>query len=255
MQEQEVRKLLKNVAAKKMSVEEATEELKELPFKDLGFAKVDLHRSLRCGFPEVVLCLGKKPDQVKKILQTLAKKSKETIIATKADATCFRQVEKVLPQARYSAQARLIIVDQKRSDRKGLAVVLSGGTADLPVAEEAALTAEAMGAKVERIYDVGAAGIHRLLHHQKKLHQATAIVVVAGMEGALASVVAGLVKAPVIGVPTSIGYGASFRGVAPLLTMLNSCAAGVAVVNIDNGFGAGYLAATINKLACEKRQH
>ena len=231
----------------KVSIEDALAQLASLPYEELGFAKIDHHRALRRGFPEVVFGQGKTPEQVAVITQRLAA-SADRVLVTKVDLDCFEAVRQLVPQAQYHPLARAITVDQATdaSPRPGI-MVLCAGTADIPVAEEAAVTAELMGNAVERSYDVGVAGVHRLLDHLPRLRQAKVVVVVAGMEGALPSVVSGLIAVPVIAVPTSIGYGASFGGLAPLLTMLNSCAAGVAVVNIDNGFGAGYLAAVINR--------
>ncbi|NLT94013.1 MAG: nickel pincer cofactor biosynthesis protein LarB [Clostridia bacterium] len=248
MQEKELRKLLEDLKAGTVEVDEAIQELKELPFKDLGFAKVDFHRELRQGHPEVVFCQGKTPEQVKDIVKVLAQRS-NNILATRADEEAYNAVKEVFPEAKYYKLARIIKVNEHREiTGKGTILVVSAGTADLPVAEEAVITAEAFGNKVERLYDVGVAGLHRLLANINKLNQARVIIVVAGMEGALASVVGGLVNVPVIAVPTSVGYGASFNGLSALLAMLNSCAAGVGVVNIDNGFGAARLASMINAL-------
>jgi len=219
--------------------------LSSLPYEDLGFAKPDSHRALRLGFPEVIFGQGKTPEQVAAIAERLAAHSAKLLI-TRASPECFSTVHTKLPEAVYNSMARTIILNRKPSPGKPGVMVLSGGTADVPVAEEAAVTAELMGSQVERSYDVGVAGIHRLLDQMERLRKARVLVVVAGMEGALPSVVGGLVSVPIIAVPTSVGYGANFQGLAPLLTMLNSCAAGVSVVNIDNGFGAGYLAALIN---------
>ncbi len=235
-----------------MSVEAAVESLRLLPYEDIGFAKVDHHRSLRDGFPEVVLGQGKSPEQVAAIASTLATRSGRVLV-TRAAPEAFAAVSDAAPDARYHEVARCITIERVELARSPGVAVLSAGTADIPVAEEAAVTADLMGSAVDRIYDVGVAGIHRLLDHIDRLQAARAIVVVAGMEGALPSVVGGLVGIPVIAVPTSVGYGASFRGLAALLGMLNSCAAGVSVVNIDNGFGAGYLAAVINRLALSER--
>ncbi len=236
------------VKAGQLSSQEAARRLALLPYEDLGFAKLDHHRELRRGFPEVVLGQGKSPEQIAAIAQKLAAQSQRLLI-TKVDADCYELVRERLPDAVYHPDARAITLDRlKGVSLKPGVMVVSGGTADIPVAEEAAITAELMGSQVERSYDIGVAGIHRLLDNLPRLRQARVLVVVAGMEGALPSVVSGLVSAPVIAVPTSIGYGASFQGIAPLLAMLNSCAAGVAVVNIDNGFGAGYIAALINSL-------
>jgi NCAIR mutase (PurE)-related protein len=248
VQERDLRKLLEDLKAGVIEVDTAIQELKDLPFKDLGFAKVDFHRELRQGHPEVVFCQGKTPEQIKEIVKVLAQRS-NNILATRADEEAYQAVKEVLPEAQYHKLARIVKVnEQKEITGKGTILVMSAGTADLPVAEEAVITAEAFGNKVERLYDVGVAGLHRLLANIDKLNQARVIIVVAGMEGALASVVGGLVNVPVIAVPTSVGYGASFHGLSALLTMLNSCAAGVGVVNIDNGFGAARLASVINAL-------
>jgi len=240
-----IARLLKEVKAGSLSIEEAMERLRGLPFEDLGFAKIDHHRSLRTGFPEVIYCAGKTPKQAAEIVARLASHNK-IVLATRASQEVYQEIARRFPKAQYHEIARLVIIGKpRRAARSKPVVVVSAGTADLPVAEEAAVVAEAMGRKVERLYDVGVAGLHRLLEYKETLFRAGAIVVVAGMEGALASVVGGLVKAPVIAVPTSVGYGASFQGLAALLAMLNCCAAGVAVVNIDNGFGAGYFATMI----------
>jgi NCAIR mutase (PurE)-related protein len=231
-------------------LDEALGRLRRLPYEDIGFAEVDHHRALRRGFPEVILGQGKSREQVVAIAERLAAQSDKLLI-TRVDVEIYRAVEERLPDAQYHVDARAITLDRRREPRWPGVAVLCAGTSDLPVAEEAAVTAELMGSEVERSYDVGVAGIHRLLDKWEGLRAARALVVVAGMEGALPSVVAGLVAAPVIAVPTSVGYGASFGGLAPLLAMLNSCAAGVAVVNIDNGFGAGYLAAVINRQSQE----
>ena len=247
MQTQKIKTLLNHVKSGKLSIEDALEKLRGLPFEDLGFAKVDHHRALRTGFPEVVYCAGKTPRQAAEIVARLAAHN-QVVIATRAAPEHYQAMADRFPKAVYHEVARVVVVGRpKRAARSKLVAVVSAGTADLPVAEEAAVVAEAMGRKVERLYDVGVAGIHRLLEHKAVLFGAGAIVVVAGMEGALASVVGGLVRAPVIAVPTSVGYGASFQGLAALLSMLNCCAAGVTVVNIDNGFGAGYFAALITQ--------
>lgn len=241
-----IRELMEQVRSGQVHPDEAVERLRSLPFEDLGFAKVDHHRTLRRGFPEVVLAEGKTPEQVARILQSLAARS-ELVIASRASAEQFEAVEAALPEAVYHDEARIIRVGpipEPAPDRAPVAVV-TAGTSDIPVAEEAAVTAELAACEVERIYDVGVAGIHRLLEHRERLTGAGAIVVVAGMEGALASVIGGLVDVPVIAVPTSVGYGAAFEGLAALLGMLNSCASGVVVVNIDNGFGAGRFASMI----------
>jgi len=229
-----------------LPVDEALERLRHLPYEDLGFASLDHHRALRKGFPEVVLGEGKTPEQVAAIAERLAANS-DRLLVTRASIDMYRAVKERVPDAAYHATARTITLDRSNDPRRPGVAVCCAGTSDVPVAEEAAVTAELMGSAVDRMFDVGVAGLHRLLDKLERLRAARALVVVAGMEGALPSVVAGLVSAPVIAVPTSIGYGASFRGLAPLLAMLNACAAGVAVVNIDNGFGAGYLAAVINR--------
>jgi len=231
------------------SVEGVLQILRDLPYQDIGFAKIDHHRPLRTGFPEVVLGRGKTLEQVSQIVAAMAGRGRPVLV-TKTDRDTYEGVVKRTPEATFNQLARSIIVPHPSpgTKREGV-VVLTAGTADLPVAEEAAVTAELMGSGVVRINDVGVAGLHRVLRSLPTLQQARVIVVVAGMEAAIAGVVAGLVSAPIIAVPTSVGYGASFEGLAALLGMLNSCAPGVAVVNIDNGFGAGYLAAQINQMA------
>ncbi len=239
--------LLARVKSGEVSVDDALAQLANLPYEDLGFAKLDHHRALRRGFPEVVFGPGKTAEQVATIVERLASHA-DKVLVTKVAEECFNAVRQHTPDAEYHPIARAITVNRaKDAPRRRGIMVLSGGTADITVAEEAALTAELMGNQVERSYDVGVAGVHRLLDHLPRLRQAKVVVVVAGMEGALPSVASGLVAVPVIAVPTSVGYGASFGGLAALLTMLNSCSAGVSVVNIDNGFGAGYLAALINR--------
>lgn len=230
-----------------VTIEQAVAQLRLLPYQDLGFAKIDHHRTLRRGFPEAVLGQGKTAAQVAAIVEQLAAQA-DKILVTRVDPECFALVQERVPQASYHPIARAISVDRaKEAPRHPGVMVISGGTADLPVAEEAAITAELMGNEVDRAYDIGIAGVHRLLDQLPRLRQAKVVVAVAGMEGALPSIVSGLIAAPVIAVPTSTGYGASFSGLAPLLAMLNTCSPGVAVVNIDNGFGAGYLAALINQ--------
>lgn len=238
--------LLEEVRAGVTGVDAALARLRILPYQDLGFAKVDQHRALRKGFPEVIYGYGKSPEQLVAIAQSLLAQEVPVLI-TRAEATAYTLVHQHIPDAVYHGVARAIVVDRRgeRRLRPGVLVV-TAGTADLPVAEEAALTAELMGSQADRLYDVGVAGVHRLLDHGERLQRARVIVAVAGMEGALPSVLGGLVAVPVIGVPSSVGYGAHLGGFAPLLTMLNTCAPGVCVVNIDNGFGAGYLAALIN---------
>ena len=242
-------KLLEEVKQGQLSIPQALNHLKSLPFRDLGFAKVDHHRPLRTGFPEVVLGQGKTPHQVSSICVELAQHS-EVVLVTRANNDMYEAVRSEIPNVHYDPVARLIVLDQRQlvEELPGITVV-SGGTADLPTAEEAVVTAQLMGSQVERIYDIGIAGVHRLFHHLPEIQEANVLVAVAGMEGALPSLIAGLVSCPVIAVPTSTGYGASLEGLTPLMAMLTSCAAGMAVVNIDNGFGAGYLAATINRLA------
>lgn len=247
MEIESIRNLLEEVKSGRTGINKAISTLRDLPFEDLGFAKVDHHRSLRNGFPEVVFGMGKTPGQIASIVESLIR-TDSNIMVTRADRHAFDEIKKITHDAVYHETARIIVIkkrDLKPSDT-GIAVV-TAGTSDIPVAEEAAVTAETMGNKADRIYDVGVAGIHRLFANIGKLSDAGVIVVVAGMEGALASVVGGLVDRPVIGVPTSVGYGASFGGLSALLTMINSCASGVSVVNIDNGFGAGYLASMINR--------
>ena len=243
--------LLTELRDGRITIEEAsakvTSALREQPFQDLGFAKVDHHRAVRQGFPEVVLGLGKTPDQIAKIASQIVS-SGQPLLVTRADEAAWHTVRTVVPNAEYHAAARCITVKGECAPGKGTIALCSAGTSDQPVAEEAAVTAEILGNTVDRIYDVGVAGIHRVLSHRERLASARVVIVVAGMEGALPSVVAGMVGVPVIGVPTSIGYGASFGGVAALLGMLNSCANGVSVVNIDNGYGAGCIASMINHL-------
>ena len=223
------------------------DRLREAPFEDIGFARVDHHRAIRQGFPEVVLGLGKTPAQIAEIAARIASRG-EPLLITRADHAAWEAVRTELPEARYHATARAITLARDMPPGKGVIGIATAGTSDLPMAEEAAVTAELMGNAVDRLYDVGVAGIHRVLRERARLYAARVIIVVAGMEGALPSVVGGMVDVPVIAVPTSVGYGASFGGVAALLGMLNSCANGVAVVNIDNGFGAGCLASMINHL-------
>ena len=243
-----IRKLLEKVRSGDISPDDAVERLRHLPYEDLGFAKVDHHRPLRVGMPEVVFGQGKTPAQVAAIFKRLAKQA-QNVLATRATPEQFRAVKRSLRGVRYEACPRAIVLRrERRLYGKGLIAVLTAGTADLPVAEEAAITAEVMGNDVERIYDVGVAGIHRLLAHRHAIGSCRVAIVCAGMEGALPSVVGGLIGAPVIAVPTSVGYGAAFEGLAALLGMMNSCASNVSVVNIDNGFGGGYVASLINRL-------
>ncbi|MBN1460386.1 MAG: nickel pincer cofactor biosynthesis protein LarB [Armatimonadetes bacterium] len=246
MTEREISKLLRDVKAGRVAVGEAVERLRTLPFEDLGFAKVDHHRELRTGFPEVIYCAGKTVEQVIEIGKRILARN-HVALATRCSPEMYEAARKVFADVACHETAGVMVIGRppKVSPRARPVAVVSAGTADAPVAEEAAVTAETMGCRVERIYDVGVAGLHRLLRHGEKLREARCIIVVAGMEGALASVVGGLVSVPVVAVPTSVGYGASFEGLSALLTMLNSCAAGVTVVNIDNGFGAGYFAALL----------
>ena len=239
--------LMREVAEGNTKPEEAVEILKDLPFEDLGFANIDQHRNLRTGYPEAVFCQGKTPEQIAVIMKELARQN-ANIIGSRATEADFEAVRKVLPDAEYDPQARMIVrIKEPVPKLEGTIAVVTAGTADIPVAEEAAVTAQALGNKVDRIYDVGVAGIHRLFAKLDRIRSANVLIVVAGMEGALASVVGGLVERPVIAVPTSIGYGANLGGISALLSMLNSCANGVGIVNIDNGFGAAYLASVINR--------
>jgi len=240
-----LKRLLASVQRGEVSLEAALGQLKVLPFEDIGAAKVDHHRALRKGFAEVVLCQGKTPEQVGLVFKALARGS-QTVLGTRATREAYEQVISQGVKADYRELARAIVANPpKTRPRLGPVLVITAGTGDQGVAEEAVLTAELMGAKVERLYDVGVAGIHRLLAHRDLVEKAKVLIVVAGMEGALPSVVGGLVGKPIIGLPTSVGYGASLGGIAPLLTMLNSCAPNVSVVNIDNGFGAGFVAGLI----------
>jgi pyridinium-3,5-biscarboxylic acid mononucleotide synthase len=240
-----LRKLLEDVRRGKTGVDEATRALTDLPFAELGYATVDTHRSVRFGFPEVVYGEGKSPEQLLGIVQVLVGRKQPVLVTRLSEEKAAPLLER-WPKARWHPQARIFHLPQGRP-RAGRVAVTCAGTSDLPVAEEAALTAEAMGATVARIYDVGVAGLHRLLRRRSEIQEAHVAVAVAGMEGALASVVGGLVGIPVVAVPTSVGYGANFHGLSALLTMLNSCASNVAVVNIDNGFGAGFYAALVSR--------
>lgn len=243
-----VKEILRDVKSEKISIEEATLELKRAPFEDIGFAKVDLHRQLRQGIAEVIYGAGKTPEQIIGIIDAMRKNQQATILITRLSGEAAAAIEQVFPLT-YCAQAKVGIVGElPKPDGAGTIVVATGGTSDIPVAEEAALTAQALGNDVIRLYDVGVAGLHRLLAHLDAIMSARVIIAIAGMEGALASVIGGLADCPVIAVPTSVGYGASFGGLSALLSMLNSCASGVSVVNIDNGFGAGYLASMINHM-------
>jgi len=239
--------ILEDVENGKISSDKALKKLNDPGYEDLGFAKIDHDRAKRRGFPEVVLCEGKTTDQIVKIMEKLGDKS-QNILASRAEKEVFKEVRKVLPDARYNKLGKMIIREKDPLEKVGNILIISAGTSDQPVVEEAAETAQIMGNKVTRLMDAGVAGVHRLLNNVDILAEAKVIIVVAGMDGALPSVVAGLVNKPVIAAPTSVGYGANLGGVAPLLTMLNSCASGVGVVNIDNGFGAAYLANSINKI-------
>jgi len=248
MNTSDLTKLLQSVRAGGTNVETALKKLKHLPFEDVAYAHIDHHRHLRHGMPEVIYCEGKTVDQITGIAKRLLA-AKSDILATRANEAVYKAVKKLDRRAVYHKASRAIVIRQTiKKPTKGIVLVLTAGTSDIPVAEEAAVTAEALGSAVQTVYDVGVAGIHRVLSKRDVLDAARVIVVVAGMDGALPSVVGGLVDKPVIAVPTSVGYGAGFQGLAPLLTMLNSCAAGVAVMNIDNGFGAGVLAHRINLL-------
>lgn len=247
MTRERIEKLLRDLQAGRLSKTTALERLQALPYEDLGFASVDHHRSLRQGFPEVIFCEGKTRAQVVAIARGLLAKG-GPLLATRATADVAKALKKLDRRAQYHESARTVVVHRKKPAREGDILIVTAGTADVPVAEEARVTAEVMGSRVETIFDVGVAGIHRVLGRHERIRRARVLIVVAGMDGVLPSVVGGLVDRPVIAVPTSRGYGASFGGLAALLTMLNSCAAGVGVMNIDNGFGAGVLAHRINML-------
>jgi len=245
MTENQILELLKNVKDGNLELGQAVDQLKQLPFEDLGYAKVDHHREIRTGYPEVIFCPGKTNDQIRGIVERLLAKG-TNIMASRAEKFVYEAIKDLHPNMEYYPEARTIFIQQKEiAKSKSRILVVTGGTSDIPVAEEAVVTAEKLGCTVERLYDVGVAGIHRLLANLHRLDSAQVIIAVAGMEGALPSVLGGLTDKPVIAVPTSIGYGANFGGLAALLAMLNSCASGVSVVNIDNGFGAGFMASTI----------
>lgn len=247
LNEQSIRELLVRVSQGEQSVEEALASLRHLPFEDTGFAKLDHHRSLRQGFPEVVFCQGKTSPQVAEIVKRLSAKQPR-VLGTRASREQYEAARALVPEVQYNELARCLWVDQDRDrPRKAGIALVAAGTADLPVAEECAVSLDLMGHAPQRTYDVGVAGLHRLLHHLPAIQSANVVIVTAGMEGALPSVIGGLVSVPVIAVPTSVGYGASFGGLAALLGMLNSCAPGIGVVNIDNGYGAAQLAARINE--------
>ena len=245
----DLKKILEDVKNNNLDIDDALKKLKDLPYEDLGYAHIDHHRNLRNGFPEVIYCKGKSDEHILGIIERMNKKS-TNILGTRCRKETFDKISKIYPNAEYEEVSQILKIknEEIKKQGKGKILIVTGGTSDIPVADEAYYTAKFFGNEVERIYDVGVAGIHRLLSHRNIIEEARVIVAVAGMEGALASVVGGLVDVPVIAVPTSVGYGANFDGLAPLLAMLNSCASGISVVNIDNGFGAGYLASTINKL-------
>jgi NCAIR mutase (PurE)-related protein len=246
--EDQIRKILEGYKAGSLSPDDALHRLRSLPFEDLGFANIDHHRTLRQGFPEVIFGMGKTIDQVAKIVESMHKHN-HNILITRTTAAHFERVKQIAPEAEFHEGARAIVVQKDtKITGKGTVMVVSAGTSDMPVAEEAMVTLEVMGNTTDSLYDVGVAGLHRLLDRRERLAKARVVIVVAGMEGALPSVVGGLVSVPVIAVPTSVGYGASFNGVAALLGMLNSCASNVTVVNIDNGYGAAVVASLINRL-------
>jgi len=245
----DLKKLLNDVKNSNIEIEDALGKLKDLPFEDIGYAHIDHHRSVRNGYPEVIYCKGKSDDHILGIIERMNEKG-SNILGTRCEKTTYDKIIKLYPNAEYDELSKILRIknEEIKDQGKGTILIVTGGTSDIPVADEAYYTAVFCGNKVERLYDVGVAGIHRLLSNRHMIENARVIVAVAGMEGALPSVVGGLVDVPVIAVPTSVGYGANFDGLAPLLAMLNSCASGISVVNIDNGFGAGYLASTINKL-------
>ena len=246
--------ILRKVKSGDMAVDEAEQLLRKQPFDDMGYAKIDTHRKIRSGFAEVIFCSGKEEEHLLNIFGRIYEEEGE-VLGTRASQSQFEFIQKVYPQVEYDKISKIIKIEKENKEKTGKITVCSAGTADIPVAEEAAQTAEFFGSYVERIYDVGVSGIHRLLSRLDVIQSANCVVAVAGMEGALASVLGGLVNKPVIAVPTSIGYGASFHGVSALLTMINSCANGIAVVNIDNGYGAGYMATQINRLATKEDHH
>lgn len=253
MDKAELTKFLEDVKAGEVDINSAVDKLKQLEYSELGYAKIDHHRALRNGYPEVIYCEGKAIAHIQGIVTHMLETNHKNILCTRASRDVYEAIQEVTSEAVYYDLARIVVV--KRTEiamTKEKIVVVTGGTADIPVAEEAAITAETLGNTVERLYDVGVAGIHRLLSNTKILQEANIIIAVAGMEGALASVVGGLVDKPVIAVPTSVGYGANFGGLSALLCMLNSCASGITVVNIDNGFGAGYSASMMNRLNKEE---
>lgn len=245
-------KILEKVKNGEISIEEAEGYLRRQPFEELGYAKIDTHRKLRLGFPEVIFCSGKANSHLLEIFKRIYEEEGE-VLGTRASKEQYEYLRKEYPQVQYDEISRIIKIEKEDKKREGLITVCTAGTADIPVAEEAAQVAEYFGVLVERVYDVGVSGLHRLLSKLEIIQKANCVIAVAGMEGALGSVIGGLVDKPVIAVPTSVGYGANMKGISALLTMINSCANGVAVVNIDNGYGAGYLAAQMNRLAVDKR--
>lgn len=247
----DVHKMLEQVKAGQLDIAEAEEKLKDLPYEDLGYAKLDHHRKLRSGFGETIFCQGKPDPYLKEIFLKFYERDGE-VLGTRASKEQYELIRSLVPAAVYDPISRIVKVEKPDKEHVGCVAVCTGGTADIPVAEEAAQTAEYFGTKVDRIYDVGVAGIHRLLSQRERISKANCIIAVAGMEGALGTVIAGLADAPVIAVPTSVGYGASFHGLSALLTMINSCANGISVVNIDNGYGAGYIATQISRMAVKK---
>ena len=247
----DVHKMLEQVKAGQLDIAEAEEKLKDLPYEDLGYAKLDHHRKLRSGFGETIFCQGKPDPYLKEIFLKFYERDGE-VLGTRASKEQYELIRSLVPAAVYDPISRIVKVEKPDKEHVGCVAVCTGGTADIPVAEEAAQTAEYFGTKVDRVYDVGVAGIHRLLSQRERISKANCIIAVAGMEGALGTVIAGLADAPVIAVPTSVGYGASFHGLSALLTMINSCANGISVVNIDNGYGAGYIATQINRMAVKK---
>ena len=247
MDEKHIREMLKEFKNGELNEEDIIRKLKKLPYEEMEYAKIDHHRSLRRGFGEVIYCAGKTPEQTAAIFQKMLE-NRGRVLGTRADEKTYETVKDIVPDALYHKEARAItVIREEIPKNSGKIVIATGGTSDIPVAEEAAVTAEFMGNDVDRLYDVGVAGIHRLLMNTERIYSASVIIAVAGMEGALASVIGGLADCPVIAVPTSVGYGANFKGLSALLTMLNSCSSGIGVVNIDNGYGAGCLASMINK--------
>jgi len=249
MQITDLKNLLEKVKSGKLSIKRALEELKYLPYKNVDFANVDTHRGIRLGFPEVVFCQGKTKEQVVKIIKEIVSNT-GFCLATRSNYEIYRSLRRIYRDVEFNELSKTIVVGKKNSKIKktGLVMVISGGTSDIPVAEEAAVTSEVTGSNVDKLYDVGVAGIHRLLNHYERIRKARVVIAVAGMEGALPSVIGGLIDKPIIAVPTSVGYGANFNGISALLTMLNSCTPNVVVVNIDNGFGAGFVGSLINRI-------